>query len=358
MQPAPHPSVILIVDDDEGLLLLMADALRAAGHTVAAADSAAGAIASVRSRAPDLMVLDLQLKDAGGVGLLERLKAEGVGAPFVVVTGQGDEKVAVEMMKRGALDYVMKDIAILDLLPEVVRRALAAIDRERTLANAAAERRRLEAQVLEISENERRQFGADLHDGIGQQLTAIELMCVGLKDDVSALDPKLGAQLRKIAELLRSTIAQTRAMARGLALVGDEPDALRSGLAGLAAQFDADGRLRCRLQAPPLRAQIDRQVAVHLFRIAQEAVNNAAKHSGATEIVIRLEERAAALRLEIDDNGEGLPAGVARGLGLRLMEYRAAVIGATLALDSRPGIGLTVRCLLPIKGKHELIRPP
>jgi signal transduction histidine kinase len=343
-----QPSQILVVDDDEGLLLLMADTLRQVGYAVRTAGSAAEAVAVLRDQTPDLLLLDLQLKDAGGRALLDRLKLEGGRAPFVVVTGQGDEKVAVEMMKQGALDYVMKDTAILDLLPEVVRRALATLAQERSLAAAAAEHRRLESQILETSENERRQFGADLHDGIGQQLTAIELMCVGLKNDVAALDPLLGRQLDRIGELLRGTIAQTRAMARGLAPLGNEPDALQSGLVGLAAQFDALGRLRCRVQSLVVRLRIDRNAAVHLFRIAQEAVNNAVKHSGATEVLLRLEEKAGALRLEVDDNGGGLPEGMVRGLGLRLMYYRASVIGATLTLNSRPGIGLTVRCILPI----------
>ncbi|MGH7997605.1 MAG: response regulator [Opitutaceae bacterium] len=351
MQPPTRPYEILVVDDDEGLLVLMSDALRTEGYGVSTAASAAAAVAVIRTRPPDLMLLDLQLKDAEGLNLVEQLKHEGGLAPFVVVTGQGDEKVAVEMMKRGALDYVMKDTAILDLLPEVVRRALAAIERDRSLAEGEAERRSLEAQILEISENERRQFGADLHDGIGQQLTAIELMCVGLKNDAAALDPKLGAQLDRISDLLRRTVAQTRATARGLALLGDEPDALQSGLTSLAAEFDPAGRVRCRAELRPVRARIGRQIAVHLFRIAQEAVNNAVKHSGASEVVLRLEETGGAVHLEIDDNGRGLPRERSRGLGLRLMVYRAGVIGAVLTLQSRPGIGLTVRCVLPIKGK-------
>jgi signal transduction histidine kinase len=343
------PPQILVVDDDDGLRLLLEDALRSTGYIVRTADSAAGAIAAIRQRRPDLILLDLQLQDAGGRELIDRFKREKVLAPFVVVTGQGNEKVAVEMMKQGALDYVMKDTAILDLLPEVVRRALAHLDRDRSLAEADAERRRLESQVLEISENERQQFGADLHDGIGQQLTAIQLMCVGLKGDVAALDPRLGEQLGRIAELLRGAIAQTRAMARGLAPLDDAPDALQVGLAELAAQTDALGRVRCRAELPPLLVAPSRAAAVHLFRIAQEAVNNAVKHSGATEVVLRLKASKDNLRLEIQDNGRGLSADTPRGLGLRLMRYRAGLIGGELGFDARAGTGLTVRCVLPIK---------
>lgn len=349
MQLVPPPPDVLVVDDDDGLRLLIGDALRSAGYTVRTAASALSAIAAIHSRRPDLMLLDLQLKDAAGPELIDRLRREQALAPFVVVTGQGSEKVAVDMMKQGAIDYVMKDTAILDLLPGVIRRALTHLQRERALTEAEAERRRLEAQILEISETERRQFGADLHDGIGQQLTAIELMCVGLKGDVARLDASLGEQLGRIADGLRAAVAQTRAMARGLAPLDDAPDALQVGLEELAAQTDSVGRIRCRAELPDRPVDPGRTAALHLFRIAQEAVNNAVKHSGAAQVTIRMTGGRDRLRLEIEDDGRGLTGEPARGMGLRLMRYRAGVIGAELAFDSRPGTGLTVRCTLPIK---------
>src|SRR2546430_2644824 len=84
------------------------------------------------------MLLDLNMRDVGGTALIKRLHRADAPVPFIVVTGQGDEKVAVEVMKQGALDYVMKDTGLLDLLPSVVRRALAAVERERSLADAQA----------------------------------------------------------------------------------------------------------------------------------------------------------------------------------------------------------------------------
>lgn len=347
MPPSRQPE-ILVVDDDDGIRLLITDALRSEGYAVRAAASAAAAIAAGRTKAPDLVLLDLQLKDGSGRSMVERLRREGLRAPFVVVTGQGDQKVAVEMMRQGALDYVMKDTTILDLLPGVVKRAWDAVQRERSLAEVEAERRRLERQILELSEAERRQFGADLHDGIGQRLTAIELMFVSLRGDVEALDPKLGGQIGEIAELLRGTIAQTRAMARGLSPLGTERDALQTALVALAAQTDALGRARCRTDISPISFALPPYAAVHLFRIAQEAVNNAVRHSQATDVVIRLTEGGSGVILEIQDNGRGLTDAASRGLGLGLMRYRADMIGGSLVLNSKPGTGLTVRCVAPM----------
>src|SRR3954465_9690212 len=163
----------------------MAEALRAGGYDVATADSAAAARAWLKNNTPALMLLDLKLKDSDGPALVANLQRENTLVPFVVVTGQGDEKVAVDVMKQGALDYVMKDTGLIDLLPAVVKRALASVGQEHALAAAQEEHTRLEHEVRAVSERERHSIGADLHDGLGQQLTAIELMCTMLKADAA-----------------------------------------------------------------------------------------------------------------------------------------------------------------------------
>ena len=123
-----------------------------------------------------------------------------------MITGQGDERVAVDMMKRGALDYLVKDAEFLTFLPGVVHRALEQIAKDQRVIE-------LQKQVLEISEREQRRIGQDLHDGLGQQLTGIELMCQSLKADAkTSLDTReLNQGLDRLAEHIRAAIAQTRA---------------------------------------------------------------------------------------------------------------------------------------------------
>jgi Signal transduction histidine kinase len=337
-------ATVLVVDDDEGLSILMAEALREAGHEVVTANSGAAAAKRLAERAPDLMVLDLKLKDVGGAELLKRLRKEKLKVPFIVVTGQGDEKVAVEVMKEGALDYVMKDSAMLELLPAVVKGALTSIERDRALAEAERTRLRLEKEVLEVSEREQHRIGQDLHDGLGQQLTAIEMMCASLKEDVAG-QPELLKQVDRIGAMLREAIAQTRSMARGLVPVKDEPEALWASLVELAERTNSLGRVKCVFEYAAPVAVEDNAVAGHLYRIAQEAVNNAVKHSGARAVTIRLEETAGGgLELEVKDDGRGLAQAKGRGMGLQVMEHRAAVIGAELSVESRAGKGVTIRC--------------
>ena len=345
-EPVP-PARILIVDDDEGLLVLMTAALRAEGHRVTTAQSGAALLAQLARDKPELLLLDLKLKDVHGQALLQRLEQEGLKIPFIVVTGQGDEKVAVEIMRHGALDYVTKSTAMLDLLPGVVGRALTAVARERALAAERAERRRLEREALEIVEREQRRIGADLHDGLGQQLTAIEILCAGLKEDVAG-QPKLARQVTRIGGMLRESIAQVRALSRGLVPVGSEPDALWGSLVGLAQQTNSLGHTECRLESPGVVPVPDPAVAGQLYRIAQEAVNNAVKHSRAKCITIALARDARGIELSVTDNGRGLPKVLRPGLGLEVMRHRAGVIGADYTVESHPGRGTVIRCRLPL----------
>src|SRR5258706_585622 len=128
--------------------------------------------------------------------------------------------------------------------------------------------------------------GADLHDGLGQQLTALELMCTLVKGEV-ADQPAVAKRLEAMGKLLRETVAQTRFLARGLVPVGHGTDALQIGLAELAEQIDGLGQVRCVFESPEPVAVTDPFVAGHLYRIAQEAANNAVKHAGGRNITIR-----------------------------------------------------------------------
>jgi signal transduction histidine kinase len=344
------PPRLLVVDDDEGLLILMAETLRSEGYVVDTAGSAKDARARLDRQTPDLMILDLKLPDGSGPALVASLQQDRPAVPFAVVTGRGDEKVAVEVMKQGALDYVMKDTALLDRLPAVAKRALNAVAQERALRAAQAEHRRLEREILAISERERHSIGADLHDNLGQQLTALELMCTLAKED-AAPHPELAKRLNLMAKMLREAIAQARFLARGLVPVGSEPDALQVGLAELAERTNALGRLRCRFDCPEPVTLGDPFVAGHLYRIAQEAVNNAVKHARARQATIRLHRTGRELKLTIEDDGVGIPtprSAKRDGIGLGVMKHRASAIGAELEFNTRRGAGVSIQCTLQL----------
>jgi signal transduction histidine kinase len=347
---SPQPASILVVDDDEGLLILMAETLRAEGYQVATATSAHAASEALARSKPDLMILDLKLPDGHGPALVAKLQHGEAPVPFVIVTGQGDEKIAVEVMKQGALDYLIKDTRLLDLLPAVLQRVLSTLAQRKALIAAQAEHKRLELEILAAGERERHSIGADLHDNLGQQLTALELMCATLKEDAVA-QPALARGLEMMGKMLREAITQTRLLARGLVPVGRDPEALQSGLTELVERTNALGRVTCRFDCPEPVAIHDSIVAGHLYRIAQEALNNAVKHAKAKHVTLRLRRTSDALTLAISDDGAGIGksrTGQRAGLGLGVMQHRASAIGAELTIVSQRGEGVTIRCTLPL----------
>jgi signal transduction histidine kinase len=343
MAAAPLSPTVFVVDDDEGLSRLIQKTLQREGFTVAAALSGRDAIAWLQKNPADLMLLDLKLHDLQGKDLINQLSNPQHSVPFIVITGQGDERVAVEMMKCGALDYLVKDVDFLQFIPQVVRRAIEQLEKDKQLLQ-------LQKQVLEISEREQRRIGQDLHDGLGQQLTAIELMCQALKSNpgLTADHQRLEKALDNLSLHIRSAITQTRTLAHGLAPFKVESGGLETALAELARTTSASCHITCQFECPSPVTLSAPETAMHLYRIAQEAVNNALKHSKAKRLRIELLRQNGNLRLQISDNGAGFASATDPGLGLRVMNHRATVIGAELRVESKPRKGVTVTCTLPL----------
>jgi signal transduction histidine kinase len=343
MTAAVPPATLLLVDDDRGLLRLIQKALQRAGLGVVTAVSGNEAIAWLTRNCTDLMLLDLKLQDIEGKELVNHLASINRSVPFIVITGQGDQRVAVDMMKHGALDYLVKDADFLAFLPAVVTRALEQVSKDRRLIQ-------LQKQVLEISEREQRRIGQDLHDGLGQQLTAIELMCQALKSDRAAVSDthRVEKELDSLSRHIRAAIAQTRSLAHGLTPFKVESGGLELALTELAQTTTTPGRLSCSFHCPDPVSFDGSETALHLYRIAQEAVTNAIRHSGADKIKLELSLENGTLRLRIADNGKGFPPTTPRGLGLDIMSHRAAVIGAVIEVKSTVGKGVTVTCALPV----------
>ena len=218
------------------------------------------------------------------------------------------------------------------------------------LAEREAERVRLEREVLETSEHERRRIGQDLHDGIGQQLTAASLATNGLITALESAAPALAPQAENLSRQLRQTIAEVRALSHGLAPVALQDDGLLHALHALADSTAHSTGVRCVFECPiPVRVP-DAAVAGHLYRIAQEAVTNALKHAAPREIRIGLERRDGAVVLEVDDDGAGLPETLAAGggIGLQIMRHRAELLGGTFAFGSPPAGGTRIACRIPL----------
>jgi len=214
-----------------------------------------------------------------------------------------------------------------------------------------SERRRLEAQVTEIASHERRRLSADLHDGLGQELTGISLMLRSLATRTSPQGFRVAPKLNEIIALVNHAIQTVRKMALGISPAALERGGLLSALDTLAAWsregYGIDVRLRPMIRSPLL---VDESTATHLYLIAQEAINNAVKHGRARSVVVKLRTTKHLAYLSITDDGVGVPDDAARatGMGLKIMEYRAAMIGGVMQIRRVPNGGTSVRCICPL----------
>ena len=207
-------------------------------------------------------------------------------------------------------------------------------------------RKNLEKQIAEISEREQRRIGQDLHDGLCQHLVSTAFAATLLQRKLA--DQKLheATEAEQIADMINESISQARGLARGLYPVRLEDDGLAPALEQLAEMTQTLTGINCEFRAEGPVHIHDRVASANLYRIAQEAVNNAVKHAKPARISIDLEGVEEEITLTISDDGPGFTPGKAngRGMGLHIMNYRARLIGASL--DVRRGLakGTTVSC--------------
>lgn len=212
----------------------------------------------------------------------------------------------------------------------------------RKLAGEMQERARLEVEIEEVAEREKRRIGHDLHDSLGQKLTGAVYLSKALAASLDAERAEARASAEKINEILKDAVAEVRRTARGLAPVEVGAEGLAPALHRLAEDTCSVYGMVCAFHALAPAEVRDARMAAQLYHIAQEAVTNAVRHGGAREVVIEL----AAHHLTVRDQGRGFdPAQPGTsGAGLRIMRHRAASFGGTLEIISRPGTGTTITC--------------
>ncbi|MBL9131599.1 MAG: PAS domain S-box protein, partial [Verrucomicrobiaceae bacterium] len=225
------------------------------------------------------------------------------------------------------------------------------IDHLVTTGIDVTERKRLEAEVIRVAEQEHVRIGADLHDGVGQTLTGVASLMEAL---VQGLDGPTRGDAERIHELLKTAQDEVRRLSHGLSPAAVRNRGLAGGLRLIAETIRLNFRRECDCVVEESIKPGNPEAETHLFRIAQEAVNNALRHGGARKIrlSLRRHDKTTGI-LEVTDDGSGFPTkkkaveGNSPGIGLRVMEYRASLIGGQLKVSAQQGRGVRVTCLFP-----------
>jgi len=215
-----------------------------------------------------------------------------------------------------------------------------------------AERERLQRELLQISEREQRRIAQDLHDGLCQQLLGTGFLVAALQRRLSQRRDPEAASLQRIAESLRNSAADARALSHGVHPVDSTPRALMKALKNFAEVTSRMFGIRCEFVCPRAVKMGDQGKATNLYRIAQEAVGNGIKHGNPQQITIRLHQIAGShLELTIKDNGCGIAGNgnSGDGMGMRIMQYRAEMCGGELSIKKGAPRGTVVRCRVPMR---------
>jgi signal transduction histidine kinase len=353
------PLRILVVEDNPDDMELLTRELARGGlapvyHRV---DTAQAMKTALAAQTWDLVIADYALPSFSGSAALEILKQSGFDIPFIIVSGSIGEETAVSVMKAGAHDYIMKS-ALGRLIPAVQRELQEAAVRrgkrqsDHALREANRRLHALSSRMLEIQEQERRQLARELHDEIGQVLTAVkidlqtQLLRIGAEPDGEGIEGSIklvdGAlnRVRSLSLDLRPSQLDDLGLQPALRWYLDR----QARSSGLAVEFKAD--------LPP--ARLDPGVETACFRIAQEAMTNVLRHAGASRVRVDLRARDGEIELVVEDDGRGfnVPAAQARAasgesLGLLGMEERAELAGGRIKMLSAPGKGTRIEARFP-----------
>jgi len=348
----------MVVDDQEETLISTRMLLEREGHRVLTAASATEALAVLRTDAVDLLLADYFMPGMDGEQMIEAIRRFNRDVQIVLQTGYSGEKPPREMMRLLDIQGYHDKTDGPDRLLLWVEAALKASRQLRQVKDAQAELlesqeqlRRLSSRLLTLQEEERGRISRELHDQLGQLLTAI-----GLNLDWSlrhcALDVAgVGERLRESKGLVQEAIRGIRELCASLRADELHGRGLAASLRAYAIDFERYSGLSVNFSGPLEHEKLDAEVTRNVYRMVQEALANVVHHAKATTVAIDLRQDDNQMILSIADDGRGFEPGKVsdpKAIGLIGMRERARLIGATMALRSAPGVGTRILLNIPV----------
>lgn len=274
----------------------------------------------------------------GGLGVLWALRADGEEFPV---------EVSISQTREGGAPFYTA------VLRDVTRRK----EFEDTLRRQQAELRELSARVLEAREEEKTLLARELHDELGQLLTALKMDLAWLRERLPREEAQLGAKAEQMNALLDRTVGSVRRISAELRPLMLDDLGLHDAIAWLVEDFSARSGVQCRLEIPAEGGLdgVERSVATTLYRVLQESLTNVARHARARHAWVVVSAGGSMLQLEIEDDGRGIAAedlAQPRSLGLKGMRERVLYLGGSLEIGRAPRGGTRVRVRVPRLAEH------
>ena len=315
---------------------------------------------AIEQSPPDVILSDYSLPSFDGYSALAIAQVKCPRTPFIFVTGTLGEEVAIETLKKGATDYVLKQ-RLGRLVPSVQRALREAQERqeryraEEQLRESHEQLRALSVYLQDVREEERIRIAREVHDELGQALTGLKLQLSWLTGRLPEKMRLFREKMRMLSERIDETIHAVRRIATELRPGVLDTAGLLPALEWQAQQFEKETGIRCEVRSAVREALLDQDLNTAFFRIFQETLTNVIRHADATRVEVRFVENSAALVLVVKDNGRGITDAQIRNtksIGLLGMRERAALLGGEVQLSGEPGRGTTVTVRIPRPSKH------
>jgi signal transduction histidine kinase len=349
---------VLLIEDDEDDYVLLSNLLTevpAARYKITWTQTYEEGLRELEKGDYDVCLLDYLLGVRNGLEILSTLAESPKRPPIIVLTGQGDYHVDLKAMEYGAADYLIKVEMTGHALERAIRYAMERKRSKDALRESERQLKRLSSALLKVQENERRMLAAELHDNLGQLLTAIKFNIEGV---LARMDPGESStrDLNALIPNIQAAVEQVRNMYTGLMPTALDDLGILATLSWFCREFQKDHptiRLERKLDANERDISADLRLVI--FRIAQDALKNVAAHSGADSASISLSSENGSIRLDIGDNGTGFDVSRVMstacsncGLGLMSMKRRAELSGGSFQIDSCEGEGTSIRVRWPV----------
>ncbi len=379
---------ILLVDDLHANLLALEGLLKRADVEIFTTKSGTEALELMITHDFAVALIDVQMPGMSGFELAELMrgtkKTKNIPIIFVTATTQ-DQGTSFKGYESGAVDFLLKPLdthavkskvnifielyqqkkdlanqletittlaedlhrAKLEMEVRVQDRTAELLQSTQDLQAEILERKRVEKEILEVTENEQKRFGSQLHDGLCQDLTGILLLLEGLTQKMAKEKYHGAPEIEKVSVLLKAAVSQARDTARGFYLGELDGNSLTNLFEELVTSQNRQG-ISCRLDCPEPILISDNAIATHFYKIAQEGVANAVKHGKAKHIEVGFMQNQSDIVLTIKDDGVGFatPTPNSKGIGLKVMKNRCHIIGATFAIIANEPHGVILTCTL------------
>jgi len=354
---------VLVAEDSEDDALLILRELQRVGYetTHQRVDTPEKLIAALDSQEWDAIIADYFMPQFSGLAALQIYTARDLDIPFIVVSGKAGEETAVEVMRAGAHDYILKDN---------LTRLVPAIERELREAQIRKERRKAAQEIVEYQERlrsltseltlseerQRRHIATELHDGIAQKLTACILRLGLLNERVDA--PEAVAQLERVQDTVKDMIQDTRNLMFQLSPTVLYDLGLEAGIRWLAERMREEHELQVNVQCEGSFEQMEEDIKVTLFQSVRELLMNVVKHAQADQANISMDGRGGVAHITVEDCGVGfdlsqqpLKAHATGGFGLFNIRERVSYLGGRVAIDTILGRGTRISLETPFESQ-------